>query len=134
MDPGDHVERLGERFVLWRTPQGDAGAIVDWPGCPLVVETGGTGLVVRAHVGSGGDADAGDDLDRAVSAELGDLRVRYVEPAEQAWLVGEDRGDLREICVRVAALAPVVAEQLVGSVDLDPPLTRFEERVDAGPW
>ena len=106
MDPGDHVERLGERFVLWRTPQGDAGAIVDWPGCPLVVETGGTGLVVRAHVGSGGDADAGDDLDRAVSAELGDLRVRYVEPAEQ----------------------------LVGSVDLDPPLTRFEERVDAGPW
>jgi hypothetical protein len=54
---------------------------------------------------------------------------------QQAWLIGDDHGDLRETCDRVAALAPLVATQLRESeAALDPPVTSFDERVNTGPW
>ena len=140
LDPADRVEWLGENFELWRM-EGDehtAGAMVDWPGCPLLVmfDRPGT-LTVRAHVGSRGDycPDVDDDLADYIDAELGDLRLEYVEPAEVAWLIGDDHGDLRETCERVATLAPTIAEQLRESAaELDAPITSFDECLERGPW
>ena len=140
LDPADRVEWLGRDFELW-SMEGDErtlGAMVDWPGCPLLVtfDTPGT-LTVRAHVGSRGDYRPGvdDDIADYIDAELGDLRLEYVEPAEVAWLIGDDHGDLRETCERVATLAPTIAEQLRESAaELDAPITSFDERLERGPW
>lgn len=137
LDWVDRVEWLGMRFELWQDTDGGSGAIVDWPGCPLVIVATPDGPLVRAHVASGGDycPDVDDDLDDLIEAELGDLRLEYLEPAEVAWIAGQDQGDLREICDRVATHARIVAAQLSAlSEEFDPPITSFEERLEAGPW
>ena len=136
VDAEDRVDWLGRPYALWSTETGESGAFVDWPGCPLIVEHGAGRMTVRAHVGSGGDycPDADADLDEIVDAALGDLRLEYREPAEVAWLIGDDAGDLREICERVASLAPIVARELGEAVELDPPMVSFDERLLRGPW
>jgi hypothetical protein len=136
LDPQDRIEWLGVRFELWHGDD-ERGGIVDWAGCPVVIAAGPNGIAVRAQVGVRGDycPDVDGDLADYVDAELGDLRLEYVEPAEVAWLICDDRGDLRESCDRVAALVPTVVEQLRESAaELDPPITSFDERVEAGPW
>lgn len=137
IDAEDRVEWLGRPFELWSVVDGHSGAIVDWPGCPLVIAVDQGGLVVRAEVGCRGDycPDADEDLDTYIEADLSGLRLEYTEPSEVAWLISHDRGDLREACERVAQLAPTVAQQLRDSpAELDPPITTFEERVERGPW
>jgi len=133
----DRVEYLGRPFELWSYDEGDeVGAIVDWPGCPLVVRAEPGALLVCAHVGSGGDycPDADEDLDDLIETELGDLRLEYVEPDEVAWLVAEDQGDLREACERVARAAQSIAAELGEAIsDLDPPISDYAERLDRGP-
>ena len=137
VDPYTRLELLGHDFEGWQImePDGRAGEIVDWPGVPLVVDRTATGLIVRAHVGSHGDYDPeDDDLPIYVDVDLGDLRLEHVEPFESAWLVAEDRGDLREACERVAGLAPTVADQLREALWFEPAVTSFEERCERGPW
>ena len=137
VDPYTRLELLGHDFEGWSImePDGRAGEIVDWPGVPLVVDRAATGLIVRAHVGSHGDyAPEDDDLHIYVDVDLGDLRLEHVEPFESAWLVAEDRGDLREACERVAGLAPTVADQLREALWFEPAVTSFGERCERGPW
>jgi len=137
VDPYTRLELLGHDFQGWQVqePDGRAGEIVDWPGVPLVVDRRAAGLVVRAHVGSHGDyAPEDDDLHTYVDADLGDLRLECVEPFESAWLIAEDRGDLREACERVSALAATVADQLREELAFEPPVTSFQKRCELGPW
>jgi hypothetical protein len=137
LDLEDRVEWLRHPFELWWAADTESGATVDWPGCPLIVVGTADGVLVRAEVGRGGDyaPDADDDLDKYIDADLGGMMLEYVEPAEVAWLICRDEGDLREACARVAGLAPTVAQQLCDSaVMLDPPIATFAERVDRGPW
>ncbi|MEJ7787348.1 MAG: hypothetical protein WKF96_21300 [Solirubrobacteraceae bacterium] len=138
VDLDDRVEFLEKRFELWTCVDGQFGAIVDWPGCPLVVAGAGEGsVVVRAQVGCRGDFCPGADanLDMYIEAELGDLKLEYREPDEVAWLICTDRGDLREACKSVASRVAHVTEQLRDSdAELDPPITSFDERVEVGPW
>ena len=117
-----------------RSSGGESGAFIDWPGCPLVVENTEAGPQVRAHVGSGGWFDEETDLEAEIDVELDGLRLEYREPHERAWLISDDHGNLRDACRRVAALAPLVTEQLREAGDLDPPVTSYEERVEQGPW
>jgi hypothetical protein len=60
------------------------------------------------------------DLDDIVVAELGDLHLEYREPAEQVWLMAPAGAPLAESCARVAALVPVLAEELERMIELDP--------------
>lgn len=136
VDPYTRLELLGHDFEGWQImePDGRAGEIVDWPGVPLVVDRRAAGLVVRAHVGSGGEwYPEDDDMHLYIDAELGELRLEY-GPGENAWLIAEDHGDLREACARVAGLAVPIVDQLRESLFFDPPVTSFEERCERGPW
>lgn len=131
----DRVAWLGRPFVLWSMGD-EVGAIVDWPGCPLIVRAEPGALLVYAHVGSGGDycPDADDDLEDLITTELGELRLEYVEPDEVAWLLAEDQGDLLETCERVAVAGPRVATELGAAVyALKPPVIDYEERLVLGP-
>lgn len=135
----DRVDWLGRPFELFQIDDGGdsalrAGGFVDWPGCPLIVETVASGVTVKAHVGSGGDycPDVDEDLHLLITTELEGLRLEYVEPAEVAWLIADDHGDLREACGRVAALAGPVSDDLRDRLYLDPPVTDFAERVERG--
>ena len=133
----DRVEWLGRPFELWSGGAGDGvGAIVDWPGCPLIVRADPGALLVCAHVGSGGDycPDADDDLEELIATELGELWLEYVEPDEVAWLIAEDHGDLREACDRVAGAAAAIAAELAEAIsDLEPPIADYAERLARGP-
>ena len=100
------------RCEFWTTELGESGAFIDWPGCPLVVENTEAGPLVRAHVGSGGWFDEDSDLEAEIEVDLDGLRLEYSEPHERAWLIGDDHGNLRDACRRVAELSPLVTEQL----------------------
>ena len=66
---------------------------------------------------------------------MNNLRIEYVEPAEVAWLVGTDQGDLRDACEEVARLAPKMAQRMMElEVMMYPPPTTFADRVANGPW
>ena len=130
IDAEDRVAWLGLPCEFWSTELGESGAFIDWPGCPLVVENTEAGPQVRAHVGSGGWFDEETDLEAEIDVELDGLRLEYTEPHERAWLISDDHGNLRDACRRVAALAPLVTEQLREAGDLDPPVTSYEERVE----
>lgn len=138
VDPDDRVVWLGTKYTLWSVEnRSESGAIVDWTGWPLVITKEAGGLVVRAEVGRGGDycPDVDDDLEHLIDIDVGGLRLEYAEPYEVAWLVGDDRGNLREVCDTVASLAPTVARQLGAcEADLEPPITSFDERLARGPW
>ena len=140
LDLDDRVEWLDREFMLWSMEDSPArGAIVDWPGCPLVITQEPDGLAVHAEVGRGGDYCPDMDVDLAGLIDLpllDEFRLEYREPEEVAWLVGRDRGNLREICHEVAALAwMTIAWQLsVSEAMLDMPATTFAERVEHGPW
>ncbi len=138
VDREDRVAWLGHPCEFWRYESDDSsrGALVDWPGCPLVVRFEPRALLVCAHVGSGGDycPDVDADLEDLIATDLGGLRLEYVEPAEVAWLVAEDQGDLREACERVVgAAAPVAAELREAIYALEPPISQYAERVERGP-
>lgn len=117
LDPDDRIAWLGRACEFWSI-EGEigTGAIIDWPDCPLIVDKQDGWVAVRAQVGYQCLADYEDgDLDGLetyVDVDLGDLRVEYREPFEVAWLVGDDHGDLREVCENVARLAPVVAQRM----------------------
>jgi hypothetical protein len=138
VDPDERIDWLGADCAGWHihgTPE--SGAIVDWPGWPLVIAKKPDGLHVHAEVGLRGDycPDVDDDLEDVIELDLGDLRLEYREPDEVAWLVGQDRGDLCELCDRIAALAPTVATRLRGCwAELDAPLTTHADRLQHGPW
>ena len=134
IDAEDRVAWLGLPCEFWSTGVGESGAFIDWPGCPLVVENTEAGPQVRAHVGSGGWFDEETDLEDEIDVELDGLRLEYTEPHERAWLIGDDHGNLRDACRRVAALAPLVTEQLREAGELDPPVTSYQERLEEGPW
>ena len=133
-DAADRVAWLGLPCGFWTTELGESGAFIDWPGCPLVVENTEAGPQVRAHVGSGGWFDEDSDLEGEIDVDLDGLRLEYSEPHERAWLISDDHGNLRDACRRVAALAPLVTEQLREAGQLDPPVTSYDERVQQGPW
>ena len=136
VDPYTRLEMLGHEFEGWQIMDPDfrAGEIVDWPGVPLCVDRRDAGLLVRAHVGSGGEwYPEDDDMHLYIDADLAGLCLTY-GPGENAWLNAEDHGDLREACERVAGLAGTVADQLRESLFFDPPVVSFEDRCDRGPW
>jgi len=136
VDPYTRLEMLGHDFQGWLIgePDGRAGEIVDWPGVPLCVDRRDPGLLVRAHVGSGGEwYPEDDDMHLHIDADLAGLCLKH-GPGENAWLSAEDEGDLREACERVAGLAGTVADQLRESLFFDPPVVSFEERCERGPW
>lgn len=118
----DLVEALPVPVGFWSIGDDRQGAFVDWPGCALIVEVIDGEFVVRGHVGSGGDhcPDIDVDLDDVVSADLGDLHLDYQEPHEQLWLTASEGAPLAETCARVAALVPVLAEELERRIELDP--------------
>ncbi len=72
-----------------------------------------------------------DDMHLYIDTELGELRLEY-GPGENAWLIAEDHGDLREACVRVARLAVPIVDQLRESLFFDPPATSFDSAASAG--
>jgi hypothetical protein len=140
VDPDDRIEALGHAFTLWSfDASADTGAIVDWPGCPLVITKAPDGMLVRADVDSVcvADYEPGDDegLDTFIDVSLGDLRLEYHDGTDVAWLVAADDGHLREACEKVARLAPTVSRALSEhDVMLHPPTTTYAERVAHGPW
>lgn len=141
VDPEDRIDLLGRPCEFWTIPSSrpESGAMIDWPGCPLVVHKEAGGLVVRAEVGRRclADYEEGDidGLDTYVDVDLGDLRLEYREPSEVAWLVGEDRGDLRDVCERVARLAPTAAGRMIElEVMMHPPTTTYADMIAHGPW
>ena len=139
-DPDDRIGLLGYACTFWSVQDSpESGAMVDWPDCPLVVHKENGRLAVRAEVGRNCLADYEDGdldgLDTYLDVDLGDLRLEYREPSEVAWLVGDDCGDLREICETVAQLAPTVASQMIElKVMMCPPTTTYADMVANGPW
>ncbi|CAB4893994.1 unannotated protein [freshwater metagenome] len=132
----DLVEALPVPVGFWSIGDDRQGAFVDWPGCALVVEVTDGELVVRGHVGSGGDhcPDIDVDLDDVVSADLGDLHLDYQEPHEQLWLTAPEGAPLAEACARVAALVPVLAGELERRIELDPGVWTLDGLEQRGPW
>jgi hypothetical protein len=117
VDPDDRVAWLGHDCEFWTIQdRPETGAMIDWPGCPLVVDKHAGGMTVRAEVGSEclADYEEGDleGLETYVDVDLGDLRLEYRERFEVAWLVGNDNGDLGAVCEKVARLAPIVAQRM----------------------
>jgi GTP pyrophosphokinase len=136
VDPDDRIEWLGERLELWSMVDGSqSGGMVDWPGRPLTITKESEGLVVHADVGRRGNFYPEDDPNDLIEADIGDLWLDWDDDAEVAWLRGRDRGHLREMCDRVASLAPRVAQELADSeAALEVPTTTFDERIEHGPW
>ena len=138
VDPDDRVAWLGHECSFWSVEnRPETGAVIDWPGCPLSVDKHAGGMAVRAEVGSQClvDYEEGDldGLETYVDVDLGDLRLEYREPFEVAWLVGDDHGDLRDVCDRVARLAPVVAQRLAElEVMAHPPTMTFANAAPNG--
>jgi len=90
---------------------------------------------VHAEVGHGGNFYPEDDPRDLVEVDIGDLWLEWDDPSEVAWLRGRDRGDLREMCDRVASVAPAVARELADSeAALEIPSTTYDERTEHGPW
>lgn len=117
VDPDDRVTWLGHECSFWSVQdRPETGAMIDWPGCPLIVDKHAGGMAVRAEVGSEClvDYEEGDleGLETYVDIDLVDLRLEYREPFEVAWLVADDHGDLRDVCDRVARLALIVAQRM----------------------
>jgi GTP pyrophosphokinase len=139
-DPDDRIDLLGQDCEFWSFSDSAAtGAIVDWPGCPLVITKEPSGLVVHAEVGRLCEVDyePGDDegLDTYIDVELGDLRLEYREPSEVAWLISDDAGDLRRTCETIAELAPIVASRMSElEVMMYTPTTTYADRAANGPW
>src|SRR4051794_10267262 len=98
-------------------PGSPDGAMVDWPGVPLVLLKHHGGFVVYAEVGRRGDycPDEDDDLAELIEADLAQMALEYREPEETAWISTIDDGDLARTCGHVAAMAAIVAQQLHAS-------------------
>ena len=126
IDPQDRVAWLGLPCEFWSTERGESGAFIDWPGCPARRrEHRGRPAGPRRMSAVGGWFDDETDLEDEIDVELDGLRLEYPEPHERAWLISDDHGNLRDACRRVAALAPLVTEQLREAGDLDPPVTQL---------
>lgn len=135
IDPDDQVEWLRFPFELWTLLDGRQGAIIDWPGWPLIVDFTGNGPVVRAEVGIGGDycSDADPDLDEYLDHDLEGATLSYDMNIERAWLTCRSEGDLHEACERVARLAPGVAAGLKEVLDFDEPSYSYAAWIEKGP-